>query len=637
MNFASPKFLWLLALVPALAAFLWWSWRVKQRLIASFLHARLLAHLAVGVSRARERAKLALLVGAVACAVLALARPQWGFTTEEVKQQGLDIVVAIDTSRSMLAEDIRPSRLGRAKLAALDLMKLSKNDRLGLVAFAGSAFLQCPLTLDDEAFRQCVDALDVNIIPQGGTALTEAINAALTAYKDDSQNHRVLVLFTDGEDHDGGAMDAAKAAAEKGMKIFTIGIGSADGELIRVPDEKGRPGFLRDNDGNVVKSRLNETLLRQIAGAAGGFYLNLRGVNTIETLYEKGLAPLPKGDFEAKMMRRYHERFYWPLALGIVLLLIEMFLPDRPKSKRSAVKMTSPGSSIRATVASLALLVPLAANASSSSAQRAYEAGKYEDALKEYQRLREKRPEDARLHFNAGASAFQAKRFEDAARAFFGAIASPDKSLQESGYYNLGNTFYRAGEPLDEDKKIEAWETAVKLYDQALKLDAKDKDAEFNRDLVKKKLELLKQQQQKQSKSDDKGGKSEEQKQQEQQKRQDKKDGQDKQDRQQKQQDDQRQDAKKNDQKQQQGQQEQEQKQQGDQKQDQRGQGEQKKQDSQDGQGEQRQASAQPMRGQMTPQQAQQLLDSQKGEERALIFLPQEQKGKARSRIFKDW
>ncbi|MBI3875544.1 MAG: VWA domain-containing protein, partial [Verrucomicrobia bacterium] len=567
MIFANPNYLWLLLLVPALAAFLWWSWRTRQRLVRQFIHARLLASLSVGVSRAKEKVKLGLLLAAVACFVIALARPMWGFTMEEVKQRGLDIVVAIDTSRSMLAEDVRPSRLGRAKLAALDLLKLAKTDRLGLVAFAGSAFLQCPLTLDDEAFRQCLTALDVNIIPQGGTALTEAINAALTAYKDDSENHRVLVLFTDGEDHDGGAIDAAKAAAEKGMKIFIIGIGSADGELIRVPDEKGRPGFLRDNDGNIVKSRLNETLLRQIAGAAGGFYLNLRGVNTIETLYEKGLAPLPKGDFEAKMMRRYHERFYWPLALGIALLLVEMFLPDRPTSKRGEAKVTSPKEPLRQAVAVLlALLVPLVANASSSSAQRAYEAGKYEEALKEYQRLREKRPEDARLHFNTGASAYQAKRYEDAARAFFGAIASPDKSLQQSGFYNLGNTFFRAGAPLDTDRKMEAWETAVKLFDQAIKLNTQDKDAEFNRNFVKKKIEELKQEQQKQQQQQSQSGKQDKDDKQKQQKP-------DKQDQQQ-QKDSQKQNEKKDEQKQQ-GQQEPDKKQQGEQKQDQRGQGEQ--------------------------------------------------------------
>ena len=159
--------LWLLlVLPPALLAFFWWAWRTRQRLMTQFIQARLLSALTVGISARRQKIRLACLILAVVSLLLALARPQWGFDWEEVKQRGLDIVVAIDTSKSMLAEDIAPNRLARAKLAALDLMQQAKSDRLSLVAFAGSAFLQCPLTIDDAAFRQSVETLDVNVIPQ---------------------------------------------------------------------------------------------------------------------------------------------------------------------------------------------------------------------------------------------------------------------------------------------------------------------------------------------------------------------------------------------------------------------------------------------------------------------------------------
>src|SRR2546425_115026 len=265
MTFAHPNVLWLLlAIPPAMLAFFWWSWRTHQRLVTQFIQTRLLPGLTVGISPARQKIRLACLILAVICLLLALARPQWGFDWEEVKQRGLDIVVAIDTSKSMLAEDIAPNRLARAKLAALDLMQQAKSDRLGLVAFAGSAFLQCPLTIDDAAFRQSVEALDVNIIPQGGTALAEAIETAMTAFKE-GDNHKALVLITDGEDHDSGALDAAKKAAESGLQIFTVGIGSAEGELLRLKDAKGRSDYIRDAQGNVVKSHLNEDLLRDIA------------------------------------------------------------------------------------------------------------------------------------------------------------------------------------------------------------------------------------------------------------------------------------------------------------------------------------------------------------------------------------
>src|SRR5689334_3109375 len=206
MRFEYPKLLLLLLLVvPGLAAFFWWSWREKRRVMAQFVSPRLLSQLMSGISPRLQRVHFYLLLGAAVLLVIALARPQWGFDWEEVRQRGLDIVVAIDTSRSMLAEDVQPNRLTRAKLAALDLRKLAKADRMGLVAFAGTAFLQCPLSADDEAFRQSIDELNVNIIPQGGTALAEAIETARMAFKDKTDNHKVLVLFTDGEDHDGHA------------------------------------------------------------------------------------------------------------------------------------------------------------------------------------------------------------------------------------------------------------------------------------------------------------------------------------------------------------------------------------------------------------------------------------------------
>ena len=634
MTFALPNTLWLLLLVPALVAFLWWTWRTKERLIAQFVQSRLLAQLTVGVSKQRQKLRLGLLVASVALAILALARPQWGFSWEEAKQRGLDIVVAIDVSRSMLATDVTPNRLARAKLAALDLMKLAKNDRLGLVAFAGSAFLQCPLTLDDEAFRQCVAALDVNIIPQGGTALAETISTALTAFKDEGDNHKVLIILTDGEDHDGGAVEAARKAAKDGLRVFTIGLGSAEGELIQVPGAKGQTDFLRDADGNIVKSRLNETLLRQISGAANGFYLHFRGPDTIEMLYRRGLEPLPKSEFGAKLLRRYHERFYWPLGLAIVFLVVEMFLPERKKVTGSqAIAAASSNEALRQAVVALALLLTAAvANASPASALQAYREGRFEAAAKEWQRLAEDRPEDARLHYNAGAAAFQAKKYDEAERRFSAAIAATDPKLQQSGYYNLGNTFFRGGERTEEtEKKMEAWERALQLYEQALKREPQDQDAKFNQDFVKLKLEELKKQQQEQQKQQSKDGKP---------------DDKDKQDKPDKKPDDQKdkppQSKPDNGKKDKQGQQpdskpdDQKQGKEEQPKPDKNG-GEQKQDKDKSGErGEPQPASAQPALGQMTMQQAMQLLDSQKGEERALIFTPAE-KAQSKNRIFKDW
>ena len=499
MRFANPHLLWLLLVFPpALAAFFWWSWRERQRLLTQFVEARLLPNLLSGLSPARRKIRLACVIFAVVLLMVALGRPQWGFSWEETKQRGLDIVVAIDTSKSMLAEDITPNRLARAKLAALDLMQQAKSDRLGLVAFAGSAFLQCPLTIDDAAFRQSVEALDVNIIPQGGTALAEAINTARKAFKE-GDNYKVLVLFTDGEDNDEGALDAAQAAAKDGMRIFTVGIGTAEGELLRLKDAKGRTDYIRDDQGNVVKSHLNESLLQQLAGETeGGFYLPLRGAKTIDTLYEKGLAPLPKSEQAMKLIKRYHERYHWPLAAAIALLLVEMLLPERrAQSRRERIGKTQRAETVRgapaATVMLVLVLFPLLAAASPSSALREYQSGKYDAALKEYQQALEKQSDDPRLHFNAGAAAYRATNYDAALQHFTAVLAAREVKLQQAAYFNLGNTHYRlGGKAEDLDGLQQSWEAAIKDYQNAVALDKHDPDAAFNLAFVKRNVEQIK-------------------------------------------------------------------------------------------------------------------------------------------------
>jgi Ca-activated chloride channel homolog len=501
MRFENQHMLWfLLVFPPLLAAFLWWSWRKRQALMTRFIQARLLPALTVGISPARQKIRFASLIAGVALLILTLARPQWGFSWEETKQKGLDIVVAIDTSKSMLAEDITPNRLARAKLAAMDLMQQAKSDRLGLVAFAGGAFLQCPLTIDDTAFRQSVEALDVNIIPQGGTAIAEAINTALTAFKE-GDNYKVLVLLTDGEDNDEGALAAAQAAAKEGMKIFTVGIGTTEGELLRVTDAKGRSDYIRDEQGNVVKSHLNETLLQQIAGETeGGFYLRLAGAKTIDTLYERGLAPLPKSEQSTRLVKSYHEQYHWPLVAAILLLLIEMLLPERRSAGRreqaDSLKRAVPQAgapNLRATAMIVLLFLPGLAFGSPATAWRDYNAKKFTEAQKEYERLAAtNKTFDARLVFNAGAAAYRATNYEAATRLFTTALTAPDIKLQQAAYFNLGNTQFRLGQAAkDLDGVQELWETAMKSYQNAVKLNTNDAGAAFNLAFVKNNVEQI--------------------------------------------------------------------------------------------------------------------------------------------------
>lgn len=656
MSFAHPQILWLLLVFPpALLAFFWWSLRKRQHLMTQFIESRLLAGLVAGISPARRKLRLALLLAAVVCIILALARPQWGFTWQEVKQKGVDIVVAIDTSKSMLAEDITPNRLARAKLAALDLMQQARSDRLGLVAFAGDAFLQCPLTIDDAAFRQSVESLDVNTIPQGGTALSEAIHTAMTAFKE-TDNHRVLVLITDGEDHDSNALDAAEKAAQAGLKIFAVGVGTPDGQILRIKDAQGHEDYIRDEQGNAVKSHLNERLLQEIAGASqGGFYLPLRGAKTMETVYERGLAPLPKSEHQEKLIRQYQDRYHWPLAIALVLLIAETLLPERASARRQRPVATAVKPALQA-AAILLLFAPAARAGSPGSALREYNSGKFDQAMKDYGQLLQRNSDDPRLHFNAGAAAYRNKSFDEAAKQFNDAIATPDLKLQSSAYYNHGNSMYRIGEALpDPTKRTEAWEKSLKDYELSMKLAPQDPDAKFNHDFVKQRLEELKQQQQQsnQGKSNDQNKQNQDQnqkqdqnqQQQNQQQQDQQNQSQQKQNQQRQQNQSQKQDSSQNQQQQQAQQQqaEEDQKQQQAAKQQQQEQQQKQQQQAQSTklsdqakEEKEKQDAAAYAAGQMTQEQAEQLLDSAKAEEKMLQ--PKSQgKPSERPRPVKDW
>ena len=636
MNFASPHLLWLLLLLVPLLALLAWSWRVKQRLLTRFISPRLLATLTAGVSKQRQKIRAALFVFAVASLIFSLARPQLGFSLEESKQAGLDIVVAIDTSKSMLADDVQPNRLQRAKLAAVDLMRLAQSDRLGLVAFAGGAFLQCPLSLDEEAFRQSVDFLDVNVIPQGGTALAEAIQTARAAFKEENENHKVVVLFTDGEDNDDAeaAIQAAREGKKVGMRIFTIGVGTPSGEVLSTKDPYGNRVFIKDSAGNVVKSRLNESLLQQLAKETDGFYLPLTGARSMDVLYERGLAPLPKSESATRTIRQYHERFQWFIGAAILLLLAEMMFPERSRTPGPKSNVPDPKPAAARTVSIVLLLCTLNGFGAASDALKNYARGKFSQARTEFERLARKSPDDARLRYNAGTAAFQEEDYDTALKHFNQTLSARDLKLQEQSYYNLGNTHFRLGEKTtDAKEKQQQWEQAIHQYESALKLNTNDMDAQFNMEVVKKKLEELKQQQQQQDKQDQNKDDQNKDDQNKDQQKSDQEKKEDKKDEQQKSEQEKQEEQKKQDQE--------------SQKKDQQSQkpDEQKQQDQQqakDERGEKSDKSSEQQNYaramQMTPQQAQQLLDAQKSEERAMIFQPVNQRtNRPKDRVFKDW
>jgi len=546
MKFAQP--LWLLAGLIACAALVWRYRRLNARQrteLAKFASASLITQLTASVSPARRQFKRGLVIAGVACLALALARPLVGFRWEEAKRNGLDVMFAVDTSKSMLAQDVKPDRLTRAKMAVEDLLGKMDGDRVGLVAFAGNSFLQCPLTLDYDAFRQSLDALDTRIIPRGGTDLAAAIQETEAALEGNGNNERILVLLTDGEDLEGNALEAARSAAKNGLKIFTVGVGSANGELIPAVDETGGTQFTKDEAGQFVKSRLDETMLQQIAEVTGAMYQPLgQQAQGLDTIYTQGLAQFTRRELASRMQKVGIERFQWPLALGLLCLVLEPLIGIR-RNKRGTKPVATARPALAAswnrmarpaTAATAVALLVAASSASASvgSAEKAFQKGDYTKAEQDYRQAAAKSPDKPELQYNHGAAAYKAGGFDQAAESFAKAMKTDDLTLQQDNYYNLGNTQYRLGqktEPANAQETIKTWEQSVQSYEAALQLKPDDADAQYNRDLVKRKLEeLKKQEQQKQEQQQQQDQKDQEQKEKDQDQKNDQPNQQDKQD-----------------------------------------------------------------------------------------------------------
>ncbi len=306
--------------------------RSKRQAMARFAEPGLLKEISPAVNFKRQKVKFIIIITALILSILALMRPQWGFQWREVKRRGLDILIAIDTSKSMLASDAKPNRLERCKLAVKDLIKKLQGDRIGLIAFSGTAFLQCPLTVDYDGFLLALNDLNVDSIPRGGTSIASAIEVARKSFEAGEKKYKVLLIITDGEDHEGDPLRAAAEAKQDGIKIFCIGIGTTEGELIQVLDEKGRKTFLKDKQGNVVKTRLNEPVLQKIALATGGTYLRSSGPELgLDLIYEEKLTKMEKKEIAAQMSKFYYERFQIPLLLALMLLIIEPLISDKKR------------------------------------------------------------------------------------------------------------------------------------------------------------------------------------------------------------------------------------------------------------------------------------------------------------------
>lgn len=332
MKFGAPYMAVWLWIVPGVIVFYIMAGRVREKILRRFAKDDLHLEISGSFDMRKRKIKNSMIVAAVFFMLLGLTRPQWGFQWQEVKRRGLDMLIALDTSNSMLAEDVLPNRLDRAKLAIKDLVKKLHGDRIGLIAFSGTAFLQCPLTVDYDGFLLSLDDVDADTIPVGGTSLSKAIYTAIGSYENGKNEEKILVIITDGEDLEGGVEGAMQKARAAGVKIFCVGIGSTEGEIIPIRDEAGKMDFLKDSEGNVVKTRLVEEALQRIALETGGIYVRATGAEFgLDLIYDEKLSRLEKQEFKSRMEKRYHERFQLPLVLALVLLFFEALIGDRKR------------------------------------------------------------------------------------------------------------------------------------------------------------------------------------------------------------------------------------------------------------------------------------------------------------------
>ena len=339
MKFGAPYMAIWLWLIPGMILFYMGAMRTREKILKKFASGNALSEISRSFDMRKRKIRNFLMISATLFMVIGLMRPQWGFTWQDVKQQGLDIMIALDTSNSMLAEDVLPNRLDRAKLAVKDLVKKIHGDRIGLVVFSGTAFLQCPLTIDYNGFLLSLDDVDASVLPIGGTSLAKAIYKSIESYEGGKKEEKILIVITDGEDLEGGLDRAIAKARSDGVKIFCVGIGSAEGELIPIPGKYGKPGFLKDENGNVVRTRLTEGPLEKMAIDTGGMYIRATGAEFgLDLMYEEKLSKLQKREFKARRERRYFDRFQLPLIFAIFLLFLEAVIGDRKRENRFGIK-----------------------------------------------------------------------------------------------------------------------------------------------------------------------------------------------------------------------------------------------------------------------------------------------------------
>lgn len=329
LEFDHIEYFWLLAvLLPLALLFLWFIlWR--RRAVSRFGEKPLVMRLINKRPVYKHQLKFFILVLAIIFFVIGLANPLIGTKFEKVKRQGVDLIIALDVSKSMLAEDVKPDRLTRAKQFISNIFENLQNDRVGIIVFAGNAYLQMPLTVDYSAGKLFLKSIDTEIVPTQGTAIGDAIRLAMSSFEAGEKKYKALVIITDGENHEGDALEAAEEAAEEGAVIYTVGVGTPKGSPIPVYQRGVQVDFKRDENNNIVLSKLNENMLQQIGVKGNGDYFRLTtGRDEVEALMAE-IASLEKKEFEERVFTDYEDYFQYFLLVALALLALEALISER--------------------------------------------------------------------------------------------------------------------------------------------------------------------------------------------------------------------------------------------------------------------------------------------------------------------
>ena len=475
MKFASPYLLNLLwGLIPVLGIMAYGILK-RKKILARFAGTNMIASLVPGFDPQKRWIKTSLIIISFGFAIVALSVPQWGYRWEKTNQKGVDIMIALDCSKSMLAQDIKPNRLERAKREIIDLLRMMKSDRAGLVAFSGRAILQCPLTLDHEAFNIFLKVLEPGYLPVGGTNLDHAIKEAYNGFEKESDTQKAIIIITDGESTSGDVEETAREMAKQGIKIFSIGVGSSQGAPI--PDAKG--GFKEDTSGNIILSKVDTKTLEKLAAMTGGTHVrSVAGDMDLDLIYkDKILGTMERKTLTSGKQKIWENRYQWFLFPCVVLLLIEFILSSKKRLRGLSIIVFAIGLSIF--VFQKESVYAQSVTSSVNSGIKAFEELNYEQAKTHFIDAQLKDPENARLYYNIGVAAYMNNEFEQAKTNFMEAAKTKDIKLAHDARYNLANTYYR----------MEDFDEAIKEYEALLNNFPYDIQAKENLELARLKQE----------------------------------------------------------------------------------------------------------------------------------------------------